>query len=241
MPDVRPKFFLAPVRLRFGDCQLDTDSRVFSRRGTPVHLSPKAFRLLQLLAENRPRALSKKEIEDELWPETFVSESSLTVLVAEVRRACGESAHSAMALRTVHGFGYAFAAESRLEKSTSGLSSDSDRRWTLEMERREIALDDGENLIGRDPEARVRIDDRDVSRRHARIRIEGESAVIEDLGSKNGTYVDGHRLTRPSPIASGSEVQIGQHLMRIRSPFGTASTRTARRPRRLSPARNRRA
>ena len=53
----------------------------------------------------------------------------------------------------------------------------------------------GENLIGRDREALVWIDDESVSRRHARISIDEAGASIDDLGSKNGTYVGGKKRT----------------------------------------------
>lgn len=220
------------MRLRFGDYQLDSETRELSRRGKPVHLSPKAFRLLELLAENRPRALSKREIEERLWPDTFVSEASLSVLVAELRRAVGETAKKARAIRTVHRFGYAFIAETQVEASAPH-PDPHEGRWSLTASGREIWLDEGENLIGRDPGARVQIEHGKVSRRHARIVIEGERARIEDLGSKNGTYVNGRLLKRPARVASGAEILVGPCLMHLRSPFSTGSTRTETRPRRL--------
>jgi DNA-binding winged helix-turn-helix (wHTH) protein len=74
--------------------------------GEPVHVSAKAFDLLCLLIEKRPRALSKQEICDQLWPDTFVGEASLPVLVREIRAALTERYRDA--IRTVHRFGYAF-------------------------------------------------------------------------------------------------------------------------------------
>jgi DNA-binding winged helix-turn-helix (wHTH) protein len=61
------------MRVRFGDCVLDTDTRELFRRDKPVHLPPKAFRVLELLVENRPRAVTKDEIHDKIWPGTYVS------------------------------------------------------------------------------------------------------------------------------------------------------------------------
>ena len=69
-----PHFFLEiRMRVRFGDCVLDTDTRELFRRDKPVHLPPKAFRVLELLVENRPRAVTKDEIHDKIWPGTYVS------------------------------------------------------------------------------------------------------------------------------------------------------------------------
>ena len=65
---------------------------------------------------------------------------------------------------------------------------------------REIALHDGENIIGRDPGAAVRLDLPSVSRRHARIVVSSKGAVVEDLGSKNGTFYG--RTESRAPLAS---------------------------------------
>src|SRR4029077_14868496 len=75
------------MSLRFGECELDSDAREVRRSGRAVPLTPKAYELLALLARNRPRAMSKAEIKDYLWPDTFVSESNLAALVFEVRKA----------------------------------------------------------------------------------------------------------------------------------------------------------
>ena len=53
------------------------------------------------------------------------------------------------------------------------------------------------------------IDRNSVSRRHARIVLSGGTAILEDLGSKNGTYVAGRRITSPVSLSSGDEIQIG--------------------------------
>src|SRR5262245_21334388 len=65
------------MRLLFGDCALDLDTRELHRGGQTVSLSPKAFALLELLALRRPKALSKAEIHSALWPDTFVTETNL--------------------------------------------------------------------------------------------------------------------------------------------------------------------
>jgi DNA-binding winged helix-turn-helix (wHTH) protein len=96
------------MRLRFSEFVFDADSRRLTRGGEAVHLEPKAFELLELLLEKRPAAVAKSAIRDRLWPRTFVSESSLTTLAAQLRRALGEEDRL---IRTVHGFGYAFDGE----------------------------------------------------------------------------------------------------------------------------------
>lgn len=97
-------------RWTFGDFVLDRDIRQLIRGGVPVSLSPKAFQLLGLLVESYPRALSKTELQDRLWPGTFVVEKNLTNLVSEIREALGDDPATPCFIRTVHRFGYAFHA-----------------------------------------------------------------------------------------------------------------------------------
>ena len=67
---------------------------------------------------------------------------------------------------------------------------------------------DGEDAIGRVSKAAVWIDSNTVSRRHARIVISAEGATIEDLGSKNGTFLYGQRLTGPAELRDGDEIRL---------------------------------
>src|SRR6185503_6381996 len=99
------------MQAQFGDFCLDTDRRELSSRGVSIHVTPKALQLLQLLVERRPRVLGKEEIYEALWPGTFVEESNLSVLVAEVRAALGDEARRARFVKTAHGFGYGFIAD----------------------------------------------------------------------------------------------------------------------------------
>jgi len=97
----------------FGDFELDQERRQLLRAGDPVPLEPKAYELLSLLLERRPRALSRAQIRDAIWPSTFVSESTLAVVVNGIRAALADDARQPRFVRTVHGFGYAFCGEAR--------------------------------------------------------------------------------------------------------------------------------
>lgn len=97
----------------FGDFELDQERRQLLRAGEPVPLEPKAYELLSLLLERRPRALSRAQIRDVVWPQTFVSESTLAVVVNGIRQALGDDARHPRFIRTVHGFGYAFCGEAQ--------------------------------------------------------------------------------------------------------------------------------
>ena len=88
--------------------------------------------------------------------------------------------------------------------------------FKLEGEGGDYPLAQGTNLIGRTADAVVLIDRTEVSRCHARIVVEGTAATLEDLGSKNGTYLNGQRLRQPSVLTDGDEIWIGRSVARFR-------------------------
>jgi len=215
------------MRVSFGDCVLDLERRQLVRADQDVHLTPKALDLLALLVSERPRAVAKTEIHDRLWPGTFVSESNLTTLVTELRTALGDKARAPRYLKTVQRFGYAFCGAAA---EISGRSAAAGRRgphFTLEWAGGEVALRVGENVIGREEDAVAWIESASVSRRHARIVVSGGKATLEDLGSKNGTFVLGRRLTSPVVLAGGEEIWVGTVPLLFRAFETATSTRTA--------------
>jgi DNA-binding winged helix-turn-helix (wHTH) protein len=101
------------MRWLFGDFVLDQERRQLLRAGVPLPLELKAYELLSLLVDRRPRALSKAQIRDVLWPRMSVSDSAIAGVVADLRSAFGEDARQPSFIRTVHGFGYAFCGTAR--------------------------------------------------------------------------------------------------------------------------------
>ena len=193
------------MRYDGGEIVVDRDARQLRLLGQPVHVSAKAFDLLCLLIEKRPRALSKQEIHDQLWPDTFVGEASLPVLIREIRTALGKGSRGA--IRTVHRFGYAFDAPMR-ETATEPRTTPS-LLHLLQYAGRDFTLIDGENIVGRDPAAQVCVPLPSVSRHHAAIAIDSDRATVRDLGSKNGTLVDGARIEESAPLRDGAIVTFG--------------------------------
>jgi DNA-binding winged helix-turn-helix (wHTH) protein len=209
-------------KLRIGDRIFDADARRLTRGTEEVQLSPKAFALLSILLDQRPRALSKEELHRQLWPATFVSDTSLATLIGEIRVALGDTARKPRYVRTAHRFGYAFCGE----VIDSGNESDQAPFCWLIRDRQRLPLAGGENVIGRDRGGGIHIESVTVSRRHARIVISGNGAVIEDLRSKNGTFVDGKPITVPTPLADGVEIRTGSIAFRFRMSSPTGSTAT---------------
>lgn len=211
------------MRVRFGRCLFDGDARELRRDGVPQPLSPKAFQFLELLLQERPRAMAKQEIHERLWPDSFVSDSSLARLAAEVRSALGDDAKAPRLLRTVHRFGYAFSGDVIAEGAAPG---DAPAQCRLVWAERHIPLASGENLLGRASDARVVIDLARVSRHHARIVVESAKAVLEDLGSKNGTFLRGQPLLAAMELADGDEICIGPAVLVFRTSVGNSTTET---------------
>ena len=193
--------------------------------GEEVHLSPKAFDLLTVLVENRARAMSKGELHERLWPSTHVLETNLAGLVAEIRRALGDSADEPRFLRTVQRFGYWFVGTVQEAAGHESTVKPHVRYWLI-WEQRQIALNEGENIVGRAPDAAIWIDAPGVSRHHARIRLEAGGAALEDLGSKNGTYVGGRRITAPAALVDGDQIRLGSVVVTFRVPPPAGSTET---------------
>jgi len=181
---------------------LDSDRRQLLHGAESVHLGPQAFRLLEILIAHHPRALAKQELYESIWHGTFVDESNLAGLINELRTALGDRARKPRFIRTVHGFGYAFCCELKSESSPS-------RAGFVVFRGQEFPLQAGANVLGRDAAADVHIDDTTVSRKHAAITIGDDAVTLEDLNSKNGTYLDGVQLTEPAPIRDGQTFVLG--------------------------------
>jgi DNA-binding winged helix-turn-helix (wHTH) protein len=214
------------MRLRFGDFVFDSDTREVVREDQLLAISPKAFALLDLLIECRPKAVSKADIHSRLWPDVHVSEANLANLIVELRAAFDDNARKPRVIRTVSRFGYAFCAQAREETGKPARRAAASSAYRLVWGRREISLDPGDNLIGRDRDAVVWIDDESVSRRHARISIGDAGASIEDLGSKNGTYVGGKKIRGAARLADRDVVTVGPAVLKLRVLRRTGSTRS---------------
>jgi DNA-binding winged helix-turn-helix (wHTH) protein len=211
----------------FDEFRIDSDTRRLLRQDQEVHLSPKAFELLLLLVEGRSRAMSKADLHGKLWPATYVADTNLASLVAEVRRALGDPAETPRYVRTMHRFGYWFIGAVREPVPQANAVKAPIRYW-LVWETRQIPLSEGENVLGRAPDAAVWIDAPGVSRQHARILLDGRGATLEDLGSKNGTYLGGRRLSAPTSLTDGDQIRLGPVVITFRIPPPAGSTDTVR-------------
>jgi DNA-binding winged helix-turn-helix (wHTH) protein len=213
------------VDISFGPFTLDERARQLRRGTQPVHLSPKAFDLLALLVHRRPEAISKSEVHEQLWRDTFVSDVNLAVLIGEIRTALDDDARHPQFVRTVQRFGYAFSGTVAEVRRTRAPGLGHAMCW-LALGAERAALSNGENLVGRDPSADVRVDAVGVSRRHAMIVVGDHEVTLHDLSSKNGTYIDDVRVTSPMTLTDGIEVRFGPAVACFRRAAGMTSTQT---------------
>jgi DNA-binding winged helix-turn-helix (wHTH) protein len=200
------------MKLSLGDCVLDLAARQLWRAGAVVPLEPKMFELLQLLIQRRPAVVKNEELDELLWPNVYVARSSLTRLVSELRAVLGDTPRDSKIIRTVYKTGYAF--------STPVLVPDvppiTPVIFSLLWNEHSWPLAEGDHTLGRGDECQVIIDAVTVSRVHARIRICGGAASIEDLGSTNGTGVNGVQISVPTPLGQSAEITLGTTKMVIR-------------------------
>ena len=215
------------MRYEFGDLSLDTDARELRRGGGLLHLSPKAMDLLAFLVSEPRRVIPKGELYDRLWPATFVVEGNLHVLIREIRKAIGDKGHHV--IRTVHRVGYSCGISVR-EASAAGIEEFEPAAviHTLRHRDQEYRLDEGENLVGREPTAQIFLSSSSVSRRHALINVSGDRATIIDLASKNGTFIGKQQLFEEAPVADGTIIRFGSVEVLYGCGFRAGPTETFR-------------
>ena len=195
------------MRAAFGPFSIDSETRQLRRGSAVLHLSPKAFDLLCLLLEHRPKVLEKPDLHAQMWPDTHVVDGSLNVLITEIRRALDDNARDPKFIRTVHGVGYAFCgATANAPAARRGTL----RCWLTEGNKT-YRLVEGENTVGRDPECHVWLNTTSVSRHHARINVDSRSGriALEDLGSKNGTLYKGTLVESPVTLVEEDTLGFG--------------------------------
>jgi DNA-binding winged helix-turn-helix (wHTH) protein len=204
------------VRARFAQFTIDSETRQLLGSGREIHLSPKAFDLLCALIETAPRVVEKADLQARIWPNTYVVDANLNILIGEIRRAIGDSAQDSKFIRTVHGVGYAFCSAAvdvpRPRATVQTLFC-----W-VEGNGKTYQLSEGDNTIGRDPRSDIWLDAPGVSRRHAIIRVaSGQRRVIlEDLGSTNGTLVRRAPVVAEVALSDGDLIQVGTVDLTVR-------------------------
>jgi DNA-binding winged helix-turn-helix (wHTH) protein len=201
------------MKLAFGDCILDLAARQLSRGGEIVTLEPKMYQLLEVLIERRPAVVTNQELDEILWPKSYVVRSSLTRLVSELRTALGDTPSNSQFIRTAYKVGYSFCAEVRSFAAPRRRPANLALLWNGQV----LLLPEGEHIAGRGEECSLVIDAGTVSRQHARIKVLSGIATIEDLGSTNGTFVNGARISTATQFTAGSKIGLGTTVLLVKA------------------------
>jgi DNA-binding winged helix-turn-helix (wHTH) protein len=204
------------MKLAFGDCILDLSARQLWRAGLAVAVEPKMFELLEVLIQRRPAVVKNEELDELLWPKVYVARTSLTRLVSELRSVLGDTPRNSKIIRTVYKAGYAFVAEVTTMVKPMGARNLPPVAFNLVWNERWLPMPDGQHVAGRGDECELTIDAETVSRCHARITVSGDTASIEDLGSTNGTSVNGVQISAATPIVNGTEIALGTAKLVVR-------------------------
>jgi DNA-binding winged helix-turn-helix (wHTH) protein len=205
---------------------VDEGARLVRREGIDIHLAPKAFDLLLILVRNQPNAVPHEQLHAALWPGVHVSETSLAALVTQLRKALGDTSEDCRVIRTLHRVGYAFIGDAVVAGHTPVAAPVCRLIWRRES----IEVPAGESVIGRDRGCAVQIDADSVSRQHARLHVTGREVSIEDLGSKNGTWVAGERIEGTVPLTDGTSFRLGSETVRFELTIDEQPTKTATAP-----------
>ncbi len=216
------------MRARFAQFTIDSETRQLLSAEGEIHLSPKAFDLLSGLIENRPKVMEKADLHARIWPNTYVVDANLNILIGEIRRAIGDSAQNPKFVRTVHGVGYAFCGTA-VDVQPSHVPSQALLCWVV-WNRKTFQLSEGDNIIGRDPRSAVWLDVPGVSRRHAIIRVNSSNrrVTLEDLGSTNGTLVRRAPVDGEVALTDGDLVRVGTVDLTVRLWATDTATETKR-------------
>ena len=222
------------MRVQFERFTIDPQTRQLLRDGSECHLPPKAFDLLWNLIERRPEVVAKPELHARLWPDTFVVDGSLNVLIGQIRRAIGDDPARPRFVRTVHGVGYAFCGDA-VAAAARPAHAGGTHCW-LTRDEKTYSLGEGANSVGRDPGCTVWLNSPSVSRRHARITIDTgrRRLTLEDLGSRNGTYLAAEPVRGSMDVTEGGLITFGSVEMQLHlwnSETGSATKRIPRRRR----------
>ncbi len=199
-----------------GDWLVEPTLDRISRNGQIVRLRPRAMDVLACLALEAGKLASKQHLIDAVWRTEFVSDHALTQVIAELRAALEDDARNPTYIENIPRRGYRLVATVTPVAVSVAPARSATLPFKLQGTDCDHPLTQGPNVIGRTDDADISIDHTKVSRCHARIVVVGTTATIEDLGSKNGTYVNGERLDRPTLLTNGDEIWIGRSVARFR-------------------------
>jgi DNA-binding winged helix-turn-helix (wHTH) protein len=201
-----------PLRVRFSEFEFEPRGGELRRDGQRVAIQDQLLIVLEMLIGRAGSLVTREELCARLWPDAFIDfDNGLNNAISRLRTALHDSAAEPRFIETLGRRGYRFIAP--VEPVEASPASPAVRAWLI-GETGRVALVAGDNILGRRDENVLELPSSTVSRRHARITID-EHAFIEDLGSKNGTFVGSRRVTRAVKLSEGDSVRFGSLTFRF--------------------------
>ena len=230
-----------PRRYRFADLILDTGQRRVWRGDVELQVSKLSFDFLRALVEAAPNLLTHDQLADAVWgPRRVITPDNLSQRLMTLRQAIGEQAEQPRYIEAVRAQGYRLIPDVETvaveapphDGRPIRVGADPPRNarrykslWLI-SEHEQTMLVEGVNIIGRAEVAPIRINLPGVSRHHACVTVTGGEAVLEDLGSKNGTLLNGQRLSVPQALTDGDEIIVVGAVFRFRVASASSPTAT---------------
>ena len=210
--------------LRIDGCEIDCDRRRILRQGAEQPLPRKAFDLLLVLLDKRPKVVTKEALIKRVWPDAFVADANLAILIGDVRAALGDDAKEPRMIKTHHRVGYSFAAD--VTEVSAATHDRGHPTFVLEAARRRILLFEGAVTLGRDDSCDIVINDPSVSREHAVLTVRDGRLTVADRDSKNGTRVDDQRIGDEIAVRPGQRIRFGSIELIVLDPTSGDTTVT---------------
>ena len=206
---------------RHDGCLVQSNLNRLVRGESRVQIRPRPMDVLCFRAQQQGEVVSKAEILAAVGPERYMAESVLGRSITELRAILGDDAAEPRYVETIAKRRYRpFAPVQRADlpaprrgqeprAAPKALSSPEEHTCSLCWGERKIPRAEGEDVIGRADEAAVRLESPQLSRRHARIVVSGDRAVLEDFGSKNGTCVRDQMVPTPVVLPTATRSSAG--------------------------------
>src|SRR5689334_5375836 len=166
--------------------------------------------VLILLVRRNGALVGRDEIRAALWgSRVFEHDAAINTAIRKIRHVLEDDADMPRFVETVVGKGYRFVMSMTRGSTGSFAQRTAVSSHSVCRGKHEFFLETGDNFIGRDPAAQICVDHPSVSRRHAKIVLRAGQATLEDLDSRNGTFVNGRRLDAPTELGHGAVIGLG--------------------------------
>lgn len=207
----------------FGPYTLDIEAAELRKGSERLPIRAKCLELLRYLVEHPRTLVTKETLLAEIWSDAVVVEATLTRTMAELRAVLEDDPKSPRFIETVARRGYKFIAGAEPLRETTA-EPRPNASFVLIHEGKTYELPNGEYVIGRSVDNDITLPSILVSRQHARIQVLGDTVMLQDLDSVNGTFVNEERVKQACRLNPGDRIRIGNETMLL---WWSQGTKTA--------------